>query len=69
MSDNAELIAALRRALPLIRLLTVRQVIEAGDEAIDAAGLNPWCINEGRATGDEFISGWWIESAIDSATT
>jgi hypothetical protein len=62
-----ELIAALRRAQQLVRLLTVRQVIAAGDDAIDAAGLNPYCINEGQASGDERISVWWIEAAIAKA--
>jgi hypothetical protein len=39
----------------LARRVTIRQVIDAGDNAIKAAGLNPWCINEGLATGDETI--------------
>ncbi len=52
---------AVARARPLVALVTVRQVIEAGDREIDAAGLNPWCINEGLATGDEKISTWWME--------
>lgn len=43
----------------LLSLLTVRQVIEAGPEYIEAAGLNPWCIAEGRATGDEPAVAWW----------
>lgn len=58
---------ALEKALPLLRLLTVRQVIEAGDEAIDAAGLNPWAINEGLATGDEPIGVWKFADALASA--
>jgi hypothetical protein len=51
----------LRRALVLLRLPTVRQVINAGDDAIDAAGLNPWAMNEGLATGDERISPSFID--------
>ena len=73
-SANANLIAAspalaeaLERALPLLRLLTVRQVIQTGDEAINAAGLNPWAINEGLATGGEPISIWWAEAALSLA--
>ena len=62
-SDEVE--TALRRAEVLVPLLTVRQVIEAGGGAIAAAGLNPWCINEGRATGDERIGQqWWLTAAI-----
>ena len=57
----AELRAKLDRARPLVALLTVRQVIQGGDDVIAASGLNPWCINEGRATGDEPISAWWLE--------
>ena len=45
----------LKQLLPLLSRLTVRDIIEAGDEAIEAAGLNPWCINEGLAMGHERI--------------
>lgn len=55
-------VADMDRAATLIRLLTVRQVIEAGDEAISAAGLNPWAMNEGLATGDERIDAWWLDA-------
>ena len=71
---NAHLIAAapemykeLEKAAILLRLLTVRQVIEAGDDAIKAAGLNPWCMNEGLATGDEPISTTLIDCALAKA--
>lgn len=57
---SVEVVEALQRAQTLIGLLTVRQVIDAGDEAIDAAGLNPWCLNEGLATGDERIRADWL---------
>ena len=60
-AEVAELRAKLDRARPLVALLTVRQVIQGGDDAIVASGLNPWCINEGLATGDESISAWWLE--------
>lgn len=49
------LLGELERLRTLASLVTIRQVIAAGHEAIDAAGLNPWCINEGLATGDERI--------------
>jgi hypothetical protein len=58
----------LRRCAVLVRLLTVRQVIEAGDEAIEAAGLNPYAINEGRATGDERLNPWWLETRPNTGT-
>lgn len=61
---------ALRRAATLVRLLTVRQVIEAGGDAIDAAGLNPWAMNEGLSDGSERISPAFLddlESAISVA--
>jgi hypothetical protein len=50
-----ELLEACKRAVAILSACppTVRQIIEGGDEAIGAAGLNPWCINEGLATGDE----------------
>lgn len=57
---------ALERASHLVPLVTVRAAIEAGDEAIDAAGLNPWCINEGLADGSEHIgSPSWLLDALD----
>lgn len=59
-AEVEELRAKLDRARPLVALLTVRQVIQGGDDAIAASGLNPWCINEGRATGDEPIGTWWL---------
>ena len=60
----AELIEAAERADKLLHLLTVRQVIEAGYDAIDASGLNPYCMNEGLAEGHESIAPWWLASAI-----
>lgn len=63
---NASLRAGLERADVLVSLLTVRQVIEAGDRAIDAAGINPWLMNEGLAAGNEHISPSFMNSAIAS---
>ncbi len=57
IAERDEIIA---RAARLISLLTVRQVISAGDDAITAAGLNPWCINEGLAAGEEKLNSWWL---------
>jgi hypothetical protein len=62
--QNTELLAVLKRAKVLVELLTVRRVMDAGDEAIDAAGLNPWCLNEGLATGEESISADFVEREI-----
>ena len=60
---------ALERASKLIPLLTVRQVISAGDDAIEAAGLNPWAMNEGLATGDENISADFTRRALAGSAT
>jgi hypothetical protein len=72
-SDAEEALAlaeeVLERALKLVPLLTVRQAIEAGDEATRAAGLNPWAINEGRADGSEKLSAWWIAHALERVKT
>jgi hypothetical protein len=72
---NARLIAAapelleeLRKMATLASLVTVRQVIEAGDKYINAAGLNPWCMNEGLATGSERVSCYSARAAIAKAT-
>jgi hypothetical protein len=56
MSHIDELLTEVERLRKLAGLVTVRQVIDAGDQAIDAAGLNPWCINEGLATGEERLN-------------
>jgi predicted translin family RNA/ssDNA-binding protein len=56
MSDIDRLQEEVKRLRKLASLLTVRQVIQAGDEYIEAAGLNPWCMNEGLATGDERLN-------------
>ncbi len=61
--------ATVRRLTTLARLVTVRQVIEAGNAAIDAAGLNPWCLNEGLADGHETLSLWWAEAALESTAS
>jgi len=54
----------LERCKALIGLLTVRQVIHSGDKAIEASGLNPWCLSEGLATGDERVATWWIDAVL-----
>jgi hypothetical protein len=67
LNAHDDLVAALERAQKLARLVTVRQVIEAGDDAIDAAGLNPWAINEGLAEGNEPIGAHFIDAALTLA--
>lgn len=58
--EAAQMVAALA---PLLRLITVRQVIKAGDNCIRAVGLNPWAMNEGLATGDEpAVDGWKLDA-------
>ena len=71
---NARLIAAAPelleegiKATRLLRLLTIRQIIEGGDETIEASGLNPWAMNEGLATGDERFDPWKMDAAIAKA--
>jgi hypothetical protein len=62
------LLEELRKMATLASLVTVRQVIEAGDKYINAAGLNPWCMNEGLATGNERVSCYPARAAIAKAT-
>ncbi len=68
MSNLEKVREALVQANTLLPLLTVRQVIEGGDAAIDASGLNPYCMNEGLATGDEHIDAWRIPAALAALT-
>jgi len=69
MTAMKALIEAAERAQLLLRGLTISEVMERGIEAINAAGLNPYCINEGRASGRERISTDWLGAAIASAKT
>ena len=64
---RTQLVAALSRCEALVHLLTVRQVVSEGGKALEASGLNPWCLNEGLATGDERLSTWWIDAALLAA--
>jgi hypothetical protein len=59
-----ELEAALRRAQRLVRLLTVGQVVDAGDDAIEAAGLNTWCVNEGLATRESKLNPTFLDYVL-----
>lgn len=52
----------LKRAKTLLHALTIRGIFEAGDEAIEASGINPWCINEGLAEGNERFDPWVLFS-------
>lgn len=66
-TEMQELIEAAERAQILLRGLTIRNVFDRGIEAINAAGLNPWAINEGRADGTERVSTDWLDNAIAAA--
>lgn len=61
-----DLVKALERVTAIARLVTVRQVL-ADEQALEASGLNPWCVNEGLATGDERVSLWFVDAAVQRA--
>jgi hypothetical protein len=67
-NSHEQLVLACERLLKIARTVTVRQAISAGQEVIDATGLNPWCLNEGLATGDEHLCLHFAEDAIRNAT-
>jgi len=58
------LVEAAQRLRDICHFLTVRQVIELGDDAIDGAGLNRWALNEGLASGNENIDLSWADVAL-----
>ena len=62
-----ELLEALKRAEHLVRLLTVEQVMQAGNAAVDASGLHPFALNEGRADKGDRLSTYWLSAAIAKA--
>jgi hypothetical protein len=40
---------------------TIGQILDSGDRAINASGLNPYCVNEGLATREDRHYPWKIE--------
>jgi hypothetical protein len=66
-SELAGLVVELREQLKsLVRIMpdmTIRDILDRGDEVIEASGLNPWCVNEGLATGDELHDVTWRAQA------
>ena len=62
--NNKEVIAVLKRAKILIEIISVKQVLESDNDIIFASGINPWCVNEGTATGYEKISTYFIDNMI-----
>ena len=62
-----ELLEALKRAEYLVRLLTVEQVMQAGNAAVDASGLHPFALNEGRADKGDRLSTYLLSAAIAKA--
>ena len=65
--DLLEALQQARKLLELAKLVTVEQVINAGDDAINAAGLNPYCLNEGRCPKDAMAIDSWKLDFIDDA--
>lgn len=47
----------IKQALTLLKECppSIKEVLRAGDTAINASGLNPWCCNEGLAEGHEKV--------------
>lgn len=64
-----ELVHALERCRVLKHSITIREVLQRGDDAIEAAGLDPWCINEGLADGSETLDLSFIDRALRAART
>jgi len=67
--SHAELLAVAKRAAVLLPLaqITIGDVLREGDAAIAAAGINPWCVNEGRASGHEVLYFDFLAPAIEKA--
>lgn len=58
-----ELVNGLKRAKKLLSCLTIREVLENGME--DEAGINPYCVNDGMADGDDYLICLWLECLIN----
>lgn len=65
-----EALAKIRALTPLLRMLTIRDVLAAGEDVIAASGINPWCVAEGRASGDEpALSSWQLDEIKSVSVT
>lgn len=64
--EERDVLQSVQRLVTLAELVTVRQAVDAGHEACDAAGLNPWCMNEGTATGNERVYLWWTDELLEA---
>lgn len=62
-----EILKELERLNKLVKCLTVGQIIK--NDLADEAGLNPYAINEGLATGDETYDNWETDSLIEELKT
>lgn len=62
--DQSEIIRDLKRARALLGLVTIGQVMESGRASIEAAGLSPYCVNEGQAQKSDRIPLWWLDHLI-----
>lgn len=60
-----DIVKEFKRLQILVNLVTVGQVIDAGDKAIEAAGLNPYALNEGRCDRKDRIFDWAGQSIIE----
>lgn len=64
VKEIQDLREALARARKLASLVTVGDVVRAGDRYINAAGLNPYVLNEGRASERDRLNLWWIDHLL-----
>lgn len=64
---NAALLETCKRLYDIVYFLSVREVLELGDDAIAASGLNSYVINEELADGTERINLDWAKEAIAAA--
>lgn len=66
-NSHDALVAALKRAKAVMKPKTIREIIQSGDDCISASGLNPYCMNEGLASGDEDFDCDFIDEALKQA--
>ena len=65
LSSAPDLLKACKRLVKIADVATLRQIIEH-ESAIEAAGLNPYCVNEGADSSDT-VDLWWAYDAINKA--
>ncbi|MFA7628587.1 MAG: hypothetical protein WCY37_04270 [Candidatus Dojkabacteria bacterium] len=60
-----KIVEVIRRLKAIAATATIGQIL-ADSDALEASGLNPYCVHEGLATGDMTLELWWAQDVLDT---